>query len=65
MTNGVTIEVDRRFGSWQAVVRTAPGSHSFVRRDVLPEVAKALQARVRPLEHAERLVAKAAEKVTV
>lgn len=59
VTNGVTLDVDRRHGSWQSDVRDAPGSRSFHRRDVLPEVAAALQARVRPLEHAERAAAKA------
>jgi hypothetical protein len=59
VTNGVTIDVDRRFGSWQCEVRERPRSHTFVRRDVLPDVARALQERVRPLEHAERQAAKA------
>ena len=54
VTNGVTIEVDRRYGSWQADVRSAPGARSFTRRDVLPDVAAALQARVRPTDDAER-----------
>ncbi len=54
VTNGVTIDVDRRYGSWQADVRDAPGARSFTRRDVLPDVARALQARVRPTDDAER-----------
>ncbi len=61
VTNGVTIDVDRRAGSWQADVRSAPGARSFTRRDVLPDVAKALQERVRPLERAERAAREAAE----
>ncbi len=52
VTNGVTIEVDRRFGSWQANVRSAPGARSFERRDVLPDVARALQEKVRPMDRA-------------
>lgn len=41
VTNGVTLDVDRRYGSWQCDVRV-----------VLPPVAAALQARERPLERA-------------
>ncbi len=36
-------------------------ARSFTRRDVLPDVAKALQDRVRPLERAERAAREAAE----
>lgn len=43
---GQTITVDRQFGSWQ--VPPMNGGHA--RRDVLPDIAAALQARVRPLE---------------
>lgn len=43
---GPTVAVDRRFGSW----RTSAEPHRFV----LPAVATALQARVRPIEKAER-----------
>jgi hypothetical protein len=58
---GTTLEVDRRYGSWQANVRDAPGVQSFHREDVLPHVAAALQERVRPVERAERAAAKVAE----
>lgn len=54
VTNGASYDVDRRYGSWQAEVRAAPRSHTFVRRDVMPQVARALQERVRPLERAEK-----------
>jgi hypothetical protein len=60
VTNGTTVDVDRRDGSWKAEVRTAPGARTFVRREVMPRVAAALQERVRPLERAERDAAKAA-----
>lgn len=59
VTNGVTVDVDRRDGSWKAEVRTESGSRTFVRREVMPHVAAALQDRVRPLERAERDAAKA------
>lgn len=52
--DGVTLDVDRQFGSWQADVRAGPRRRSFRRIDVLPDVAAALQDRVRPLEKAER-----------
>jgi len=52
--NGVTVEVDRQHGSWQATVRRAPGHRTFLRRDVLPYVAAALQDRVRTLETREQ-----------
>jgi hypothetical protein len=55
--NGVP--VDRRYGCWQSEVRAAPHSRDFVRRDVLPPVAAKLQAKVRPIEKAERLAAAA------
>lgn len=51
--DGVTIDVDRRYGSWQATVRRAPGQRTFVRREVLPFVAAALQDRVRLRERQE------------
>jgi hypothetical protein len=54
VTNGHTIEVDKRFGSWQAVVRDRPGSRKVHREFVLPHVAAALQAKVRVLEKRER-----------
>jgi len=54
VTNGHTIEVDRRYGSWQAAVRDRPGARSKHREFVLPDVAAALQARVRVLEKRER-----------
>jgi hypothetical protein len=61
-TDGVTVDVDRRWGSWQAEVRSSPRSRTFERRDVLPHVALALQDKVRPLEKAERAAAKQAEE---
>ena len=48
--DGVTVDVDRRDGAWFAEVRAAPRSQTMVRRDVLPHIAAALQAKVRPLE---------------
>lgn len=48
--DGVTVEVDRRYGVWHAEVRVSPRSRRMVRRDVLPHVAAALQAKVKPLE---------------
>jgi hypothetical protein len=48
--DGVTVDVDRSSGSWQALVRRAPRSRDFVRREVLPHVALALQDRVRQLD---------------
>lgn len=41
-------DVDRKFGSWQMLVRTAPGVY---KRTFIPTaLAVALQAKVRPLE---------------
>ncbi len=51
--NGTTITVDRRYGSWQADVRTAPGSRQFARRFVLPHVAAELQRQVKQAERRE------------
>jgi len=51
--DGVTVAVDRQFGSWQGEVRTAKRSREFERRDVLAYVAAALQAKVRPIERRE------------
>jgi hypothetical protein len=45
--NGQTVSVDDRDGSWLANVRPFPGARSFVRREVLPEIAALLQARKR------------------
>lgn len=47
---GVTLNVHRRYGSWLAEVRPRPGVRHVELREVLPHVAAALQARVRPLE---------------
>ena len=41
-----SIRVDNRCGSWLADVRSAPRARSFERREVLPHVAKALQAKL-------------------
>lgn len=60
--NGRTVRVDRRWGSWQAEVRTAAGARTFVRRDVLAPVAAELQRRVRPIEARERREREAALK---
>lgn len=67
VTNGASYDVDRRWGSWQAEVRTAPRAHTFARRDVMPDVARALQEHVRPLERAEKAerAADAARKAAV
>ena len=51
--DGDTINVDCRYGSWQAQLRVRPGAREFVRRDLHPAVAAALQAKVRPLEKRE------------
>lgn len=51
--DGVAVPVDRRYGAWFAEVRKAPRSRTMVRRDVLPHVAAALQAKVRPIEKRE------------
>jgi hypothetical protein len=48
--DGVTVDVDKQFGVWHAEVREQPHSRKKVRRDVLPHVAAALQAKVKPLE---------------
>lgn len=45
--NGHVSHVDRRYGSWHLTRGTT-------RADLRPEIAAALQARVRPLEKAER-----------
>lgn len=55
--NGDTLDVDRRCGSWQASVRDAPRASTFHRRELHPEVAAALQVRVRPLEKREQKLA--------
>ena len=47
---GEVFDVDCRFGSWQA-------PKGLSRVDVMPDVAGALQAKVRPLERAERRAA--------
>lgn len=47
---GDTIQVDRRYGSWQAVLRDGPRRRSFHRADIHPALAAELQRRVRPLE---------------
>jgi hypothetical protein len=50
--NGTTINVDRRYGSWQAQIGER-------RREVLPRVAAALQKQVRRREYRERRTASA------
>lgn len=52
---GHAVDVDRAAGSWLANVRRAPGARTFDRRDVLPDVAAALQAKVRPLERGAKV----------
>lgn len=47
---GRTINVDRRYGSWQAEPDNDYADGSGRRTDVLPYVAAALQAKVRPIE---------------
>ena len=47
---GDTIHVDRRYGSWHAILRDGPRRRSFHRADVHPALAAELQRRVRPLE---------------
>jgi hypothetical protein len=56
-SDGVTVDVDRRWGSWQAEVRAASRVQRFVRKDVEPWAAERLQDRVRPLERRERAAA--------
>lgn len=52
-TDGVSVDVDRSCGSWLADVRVAKGHRTFERREVLPHVAAALQAKVRRLDKVE------------
>ncbi len=52
--NGTTLDVDRKYGSWHALVPRVKGSTLRVRVEVMPHVAAALQDKVRPLEKAER-----------
>lgn len=53
-TGGVTLEVDRRFGSWLATAQLAPNVSRWpLMREVLPWVATELQKRVRKLERRE------------
>lgn len=54
---GVTVEVDNRYGSWQANVRQGPRSRSFARRFVLPHVAAELQRKVKRAEKREAVSA--------
>jgi hypothetical protein len=42
---GLHVDVDRRFGSWQAVFPDSRGG-GMIRRDVKPATAAALQARL-------------------
>lgn len=51
--DGAGVDVDRRFGSWQADVRNGPRRRSFHRAGVHPAVALELQRRVRRLERRE------------
>lgn len=46
-----SFDVDRRFGSWQVVI---PGEAGEYRREVLPEVAAALQAELPASERGGR-----------
>lgn len=55
--NGQTINVDRRYGSWQALVPDERRGNKPVRREIRPEVAAALQDKVRPIEKKERELA--------
>lgn len=54
VNGGETVDVDRRWGSWQAERRAQARSRTFTRHDLLPDVARALQDRVRPLEKQEK-----------
>lgn len=60
---GETIEVDKRYGSWHAIVRDEPGVRRFHRQFVLSPVAAALQERVRRLERKEREAAPEGQQV--
>lgn len=53
--NGDTLSVDRRYGSWQAVIRDGPRTRTFHRRDVHPQLAALLQQKVRPREHQQKI----------
>jgi hypothetical protein len=55
--DGVTIQVDRRYGSWQASVRVRPGARTFRRAFVLPHVAAELQRKVKAVERREGVTA--------
>lgn len=57
-SNGQTVDVDRSAGSWLASVRVRPGARTFERRELLPDVAAALQAKL-PREEREPKVRKA------
>lgn len=48
--NGDSVGVDRKHGSWQAIVRDGPRLRSFHRTEVHPQLAAKLQEKVRPLE---------------
>jgi len=52
--NGDTIDVDTRYGSWQAVLRDGPHKRTFHRTEVPPALAAKLQEKVRPAD--KRLV---------
>lgn len=55
--NGVTYGANRRWGSWEILVRQRPRSHEWVRKHLMPEIAAAVQAKVRSAERA-RAIAK-------
>lgn len=55
--DGIAYAVDRRFGSWQMAVAETPTQRAH-RKFVLPEVAAALQARVRREERSRARAAK-------
>jgi len=53
--NGDGIDVDRKHGSWQAVLRDGPRQRTFHRTEVAPALAAKLQEKVRPLEKQARI----------
>lgn len=59
--DGCTVDVDRRYGSWQAEVRAAKHARTFTRHDIPRPVAAELQRRVKRLEGRERRGACTAE----
>ena len=52
--NGDGVDVDRRYGSWRAIVRDGPRRRTFHVEEVHPDLAASLQAKVRPIDRKEK-----------